>query len=149
MRARRLTKANHRIRTDFSQKPMARLFVKKDVLRLPEPVYHANNELRAAAKEGDIERVKAALGRGANPTLRDASGRLPLHLAVESRNVEIVALLASCPGVEVDSVDVDGLSPFHYGCIRFPEHSLEAADDVQCLQLLNERGAMANLKVHA
>ena len=120
---------------------MARMFKTAGVLHLPVPVYNANKELLAGCQSGDAERVRTALARGANATLRDSTGKVALHYAAGSRSLEIVQLIAAQPYVELRAEDLTGLRPAHMACMRVPHHSRETADDIGVLKLLGERGA--------
>jgi ankyrin repeat protein len=71
-----------------------------------------NNELIAAAVEGNIARVKTLLDEGADINAQNSKGMTPLHIAVESDsplNVERIVNL----GADVNARDNRGWTPLH------------------------------------
>merc|ERR1712000_30988 len=49
--------------------------------------------LHHAAQEGFVDMIKLLLSKGADPSIKDAKGRLPLDLAKDYGNKEAIALL--------------------------------------------------------
>ena len=54
-----------------------------------------NNNMLAAAKQGDLKAVKDYLDKGATPTCRDAEGNTLIHLAVLSGDKELLKFVIS------------------------------------------------------
>src|SRR5438445_259350 len=72
---------------------------------------HGDTVLTCAATAGDLELVRAMLGRGldVNEVNRD-DGSTPLHQAVQHRRRAVVDLLLDA-GANVDAGDADGRTP--------------------------------------
>lgn len=69
--------------------------------------------LGLAAFKGDIARIKALLGKGADINGQDMAGRTALHLAVLNERVDVVRTLLEA-GAEVDITDQRfGFRPLH------------------------------------
>ncbi|XP_037290764.1 BRCA1-associated RING domain protein 1 isoform X2 [Rhipicephalus microplus] len=68
--------------------------------------------LQVAAIKGDVTRVKALLGGGANPNVRDNAGWTPLHEASSQGALEVVRLLLAA-GASVNAAGPDGVTPLH------------------------------------
>ena len=52
-----------------------------------------DTELIMACQEGDVEKVKELIKKGANVNAKNRFGGTPLHAAVISNNVEVVKIL--------------------------------------------------------
>jgi len=50
-------------------------------------------DLHSAALDGDAERVRELLKKGADPNVRDEYGNTPLHIAARDGRVDVVRLL--------------------------------------------------------
>jgi ankyrin repeat protein len=59
---------------------------------------HWNQKMLNAAKDGDMEGIKAALTNGADVNARSKAGKTPLGLAIGNGNIEILKLLNSAGG---------------------------------------------------
>jgi ankyrin repeat protein len=68
--------------------------------------------LHKAAYEGDAERVKELLKKGANPNTKDVFGRTPLHEAASEGSVDVVKLLLE-HGADPNIQDEVGWTPLH------------------------------------
>lgn len=76
--------------------------------------------LHIAAQEGDVARIRALLGEGADPTIADNSGETALYYAVggaedEAKAAECVTILAK-GGADVNAAQNAGWSPLHQAC---------------------------------
>jgi len=87
--------------------------------------------LHRAAWQGDLPKVKALIGSGANLDVRDARGRTPLHVATHARQREAVKLLAKA-GANLDALEDD-----RYDAVTVAS----VADDPSTLALLLSLGA--------
>ena len=56
--------------------------------------------------------VTTLIEHGANINLADSDGKTGLHHAIESGQHGIINLLLGCPGIDLQSRDKTGLSPF-------------------------------------
>jgi 26S proteasome non-ATPase regulatory subunit 10 len=68
-------------------------------------------EITQAATEGNIEKIKLLLSKGANPNLKDEDERIPLHWAASAGRLEAVELFASLSNVAINSQDDAGWTP--------------------------------------
>jgi ankyrin repeat protein len=87
------------------------LFRKKylmEVLSPPDVI----SELHIAAYEGDVERVKKLLEKGANPNIQDEVGRTPLRNAAFKGHVDVVKLLLE-HGADPNIQNEYGDTPLH------------------------------------
>jgi len=76
-----------------------------------------NADLQAAAKAGDLDRVKTLLEQGADVNTRNAIGADPLHEAAWSGNSQLVELLLA-RGADVNARHAEaGSTPLHYAVI--------------------------------
>jgi len=96
-----------------------------------------NARLLDAALIGDLELAKKALAAGADVSVRDNSGRTPLHRATGNGHAGMVRLLLEA-GADVDMRDENiGASPLHEAC---------GEDRVDVALLLLEAGADPNAR---
>lgn len=58
--------------------------------------------------------MKFLLKKGANPNIPDEHGRTPLHHAVMRADYNVVTLLCNASDIDVDMIDVYGISPLSY-----------------------------------
>lgn len=74
------------------------------------------NMLHLAASRGDAACVEALLCAGANPNerVRNGDDRTPLHLAASGGNVRCVEAILRAPGVVVDAMDGNGMTPLSH-----------------------------------
>ena len=82
-------------------------------------------ELHEAARVGDLNEMRRLVDEGAELCARDASGRTPLHLAVETDQHAAMQLLLQL-GASVSEQDDNGLSPLHYAVIHRRRRALVA-----------------------
>jgi len=93
-----------------------------------------DSELIEAVEEGDVERVRGLLERGADPDARDEDGRTPLYIAAANGSVEVARLLLK-HGADVNARAIDGSTPLHLAV---------AFGHLDVAELLLERGADVN-----
>jgi len=67
-------------------------------------------DLHKAAYEGDAEKVKELLKKGADPNIKDEKGRTPLHEAAYWGRLDVVRLLL-VRGADPTVKDKDGRTP--------------------------------------
>ncbi len=67
-------------------------------------------DLHKAALEGDVERVKELLKKGADQNIQDEDGDTPLHNAASGGNVNVAKLLLVY-GADPTVEDKDGKTP--------------------------------------
>ena len=70
-------------------------------------------DLRSAAKAGDIEKVRLMLAAGINPNSADGDGRTPLYRAAWNGYAEVVKLLLAAPGIDVNKANRSGWTPLY------------------------------------
>jgi len=115
------------------------LFRKKylmEVLRPPDISLNVDPELHIAAYEGDVERVKKLLKKGADPNVQEEHGRMPLHVAVYKGHVDVVRLLLE-HGADPNIQNKDGETPLHNAALQ---------GHVDIVRLLLEHGANPTIK---
>ncbi|KLU91451.1 hypothetical protein MAPG_09971 [Magnaporthiopsis poae ATCC 64411] len=88
--------------------------------------------LRWAVENGHADVVKLLLDMGAHPAAADKDGWTPLIAGSSRGHVDVVRLLLSTSGVDIDSKDSDGRTPLRWAA----EEGHEAV-----VQLLLEKGA--------
>ena len=82
-------------------------------------------ELHEAARVSDLDEMRRLVDEGAELCARDASGRTPLHLAVETDQHAAMQLLLQL-GASVSEQDDGGLSALHYAVIHRRRRALVA-----------------------
>ncbi len=115
------------------------LFRKKylmEVLRPPDVSLNVDPELHIAAYEGDVERVKKLLEKGADPNARNVVSWTPLHVAASKNHIEIAKLLLE-HGADPNIQNKNGDTPLHVA-------AREGYVDV--VELLLKHGADPNAK---
>jgi hypothetical protein len=95
-----------------------------------------STELYDAAYEGDAERVRELLKKGANPNVRDEYGETPLHIAARDGHVDVVELLLE-HGADPNAQDKSGETPLHWAAFN---------GYVDVVRLLLEHGADPTVK---
>src|SRR5438045_491336 len=65
------------------------------------------SELHYAARDGDADKVRSALGKGADVNAADANGWTPLHFAAQAQSAQVVRLLLESGG-DVHAPDRQG-----------------------------------------
>jgi len=93
--------------------------------------YAGWTDLHYAAYEGDVERVKKLLKKGANPNTQSKDGYTPLLVAAMEGHVEVVRLLLE-HGADPNAKDINGDTPLHWAAF---------VGRVDMVKLLLERGA--------
>jgi hypothetical protein len=86
-----------------------------------------NSELYAAARDGDVEKVRLLLEAGADVNwANEAEGQFtPLIFAAQNGHTECVRLLLAAPGININQAGQDGVTPLfcaaglgHKECVR-------------------------------
>lgn len=93
-------------------KPQRRSKKDSDTIKLDSNEFKATAEelLLAAAREGNIEGIQAALENGANIDTKDSRGRTALSLAADNNQAALVERLIEC-GAKVDVKNNNGWTP--------------------------------------
>src|SRR5215471_9568963 len=74
-------------------------------------------EIHSAVRSGDLDRVKALLASGCDPSERDQLGSTPLHDAAWNGDTAIIDLLLR-NGADLEARHAEtGSSPLHYAVI--------------------------------
>jgi hypothetical protein len=94
-----------------------------------------NSRLLESSAMGDTTKIKEMLERGANINTRDRYGRTPLHISLETKNMEAAKLLINS-GANVNAMDALEDTPLHLS--RY-------AKEERISYLLTERGADSTL----
>jgi hypothetical protein len=84
----------------------------------------------------NYEEVKLLIENGVNVNSQNTFGRTPLHVAVESGNLNLVKLLIE-KGANLDIQDRDGRTPLHMAAM---------SNSLDIVKLLIEKGADVNVK---
>ncbi|MBQ9243777.1 MAG: ankyrin repeat domain-containing protein [Proteobacteria bacterium] len=91
-----------------------------------------------AARQGDVNKVKALIDKGADVNTKDKfSGNTPLHLAVIRGHLEVIKLLISS-NANVNARTNFGTSPLHFAFNR--------TESMEAVKLLISSGADVNAK---
>ena len=69
-----------------------------------------DDELQAAAKAGDVARLRAAVGKGANREAKDSAGYTPLANAVCKGHADVAVALVEL-GADLEARDKNGNTP--------------------------------------
>ena len=93
-------------------------------------------EMVTAIANGDVQKVKDLLAKGADPKAKSNNGMQPIHFAVGGGNAEIFNLLLD-KGADLKSKDKDGAEPIHFASI---------SGNMEVFKLLLEKGADPNIK---
>ncbi|KPM35923.1 hypothetical protein AK830_g10649 [Neonectria ditissima] len=110
-----------------------------------------NSVLSIACSDGTVDVAAMLLKKGANPSLADVNGMVPIHVAAKNGHVEVLRLLlkddtrtpaltgnlwtskyATQRGVGVDAVDVSLMTPLHYSALH---------GQTRCVEVLLQQGA--------
>jgi hypothetical protein len=91
-------------------------------------------ELHIAANEGDVERVKKLLEKGADPNARNVVSWTPLHVVASKNHIEIAKLLLE-HGADPNVQEEHGRTPLHVAVSK---------NYVDMVRLLLEHGADPN-----
>eukprot|EP01102_Stenamoeba_stenopodia_P005795 TRINITY_DN16522_c0_g1_i1.p1 TRINITY_DN16522_c0_g1~~TRINITY_DN16522_c0_g1_i1.p1 ORF type:complete len:186 (+),score=31.10 TRINITY_DN16522_c0_g1_i1:22-558(+) len=92
--------------------------------------------LHGLAATNDINKGTVFLKRGADPNIKDASGKSPLHLACQKGFLAYVALLVEY-GADVNQQDYKGDTPLH---------TAKKFDCEELVKFLLEKGADGEIK---
>lgn len=95
-----------------------------------------SKELRSAAYNGDIDKVRLLLQKGADVNAADKDGTTPLHVAISKGNAVVVRQLLAI-GANVHAADKNGMRPLHTAAQR---------GDLNMVNLLLAKGANAYAK---
>ena len=108
--------------------------------------------LRAAAKAGDVQSVKEALEKGADPKLADEDGMNALHHAAAWGHIDVIGLLLSHDLSVIFSKATDGSSALHlaayYGFHAATEKLLECGADVHSEDAVSLRPELCYSPAH-
>lgn len=107
-----------------------------DLVNLPNQF--GNTPLHNAARTGNHECVSQLLKAGAQPTIKNANGSIPLHHACysEQLNLKVIQLLVEA-GSDVNALDEHSQSPLLVAAKK---------DQVEVIEYLRKNGADAALK---
>ncbi len=107
---------------------------RKDVGELLVAKGAAVSSIQAAARLGDLAKVKAFLEQGIDVNAKDENGRTALHIAAQNKHQDIVELLLS-NGADVHAKEKNGYTPLFYGIF---------SNDANMVDLLVSKGADVN-----
>ena len=113
----------------------------------PDVDEYGRSALWKAASKGDIASVKSELAAGVDPSAADDAGYTPLHIAVQERQVEVIALLLQ-HGADPNRADKHGNGPLwtavYWACRR--DHTDQ---NIEAIRLLLNSGANPDQKNRA
>lgn len=75
-----------------------------------------------AARNGDLEGVKAALNEGVNPNVQAKDWSTAILLAARGKHYDLVSFLAERDDVDINLQDQKSFNPFIHGCINNDLH---------------------------
>jgi len=119
----------------FLTVPTALVLTARAQTDAPKPQAKTTYPLQAAARAGDIEKVKSLLAAGANVNEEAPQGWTALHRACENGHTEVARLLIE-RGADVNAM-VDRGSPLLFAAAR---------GDKRTVELLLSKGANINIK---
>lgn len=97
------------------------------------PLYHA------CFRDNSIEYIKILLEAGADVTIKNECGVMPIHTLCRGDNIEGIKIFLNA-GVSINETDDSGNTPLHNACY--------SADHPDCIRFLLENGANINIKNH-
>ncbi|WP_342146660.1 ankyrin repeat domain-containing protein [Rickettsiella endosymbiont of Aleochara curtula] len=77
-----------------------------------KPNLDAGTQLRRAAAEGDIDKVRNLLDKNFI-NHKSTNGNTALHWSIENQHYGVTKLLLTCPGIQLDVANHRGLTPLH------------------------------------
>ncbi len=77
-----------------------------------KPNLDAETQLRRAAAEGDVDKVRNLLGKNFI-NHKSTNGNTALHWAIENQHYAVTKLLLTCPVIQMDTANHLGLTPLH------------------------------------
>lgn len=110
---------------------------------------YGRTTLHKAAECGNIEYVKALLEYGADSNARDSNQAIPLHLAAEAFNPDLVSYLVSGSEKHVNAIDNNGNTPLHYTVKKFHKIDCPACKTgalISTIDVLTSNGADINAR---
>lgn len=99
--------------------------------------------LHLACYSPDIEIVEELLRRGADPSLRDFNGKIPLHIAIVQSTEQVVKTLLLFLGTSVCATDNFGATPLHLACDTYPVAGRNKPGTLSIIRRLLAHGANA------
>jgi uncharacterized protein len=96
------------------------------------------------AFNGNIAEVRAAIAAGADASAGDDAGYTPMHIAVQERRLEIVALLLEA-GADPNRADKHGNGPL-WTAVYWACRSDRTSANIEMIELLLRGGADSNQK---